>query len=152
MREAPPFARITERLDRLEGRLVVDEPDLGLPGELDDRVPPDGDALAEVLRVERLVLEDFAGLELDLADPRLTVLSGALVEVAVDILQALGEGLPVVGIDLDDAIASHRCRRFLLRGARRVRHGCHRRTGREERQRRERQHHRRVRADANGHS
>ena len=64
------------------------------------------------LRIERLMLEDFTRLELDLADPGLAVLSGALVEDAVDILQALSKRLPVVGIDLDDAIAGDRCRRF----------------------------------------
>ena len=105
VREAPAFARVIERLRLLERRLVVDEADLRLPGELHDRVVPDGDPLAEILRVERLMLHHLARLELDLADPRLAVLSGALVEDAVDVLQPLGEGLPVVWIDLDDAIA-----------------------------------------------
>ena len=63
------------------------------------------------------MLKDFAGLELDLADPRLAVLPRALVEHAVEILQPLGKGLPIVRIDLHDAIAGDRRRRLLLLGA-----------------------------------
>ena len=67
--------------------------------------------------VERLLLQDLAGLELDLADARLPVLAGALVEHAVHVLQPLREGAAVVGIGLDDLITEDRSFRGFLLGA-----------------------------------
>ena len=111
MREAPAFAGVAERALLLERLAVVDEPEARLPGQLDDAVLPDGDPLAEIRRVERLDLQDLAGREIDLADPRTAVQAGALVEHAVDELEPLRECLAIVRIAAHDLEAVHRRRR-----------------------------------------
>ena len=122
MREAPAFTGVAEGPLLLERLAVVDEPEARLPRQLDDAVLPDGDPLAEIGRVERLDLKNFARREIDLADPRTAVQAGALVEHAVDELEPLRECLAIVRIAAHDLEAVHRrssagarCfRRFLL--------------------------------------
>ena len=88
VRQAPALARVRKRLDLLEGADVVEERDLGSPRELKQRPLPVGDALAEVLRVERLHLQDLPGLDLHLPDARSAVQARPLVEHAVAIDRA----------------------------------------------------------------
>ena len=122
MREAPAFTGVAEGALLLERLPVVDEPEARLPRQLDDAVLPDGDPLAEIGRVERLDLKNFARREIDLADPRTAVQAGALVEHAVDELEPLRECLAIVRIAAHDLEAVHRrssagarcIRRFLL--------------------------------------
>ena len=79
-------------LTRREGREVVDERDVRLPGELEQPALPLGQALGEVLGLDAPLLQHVAGLELHLAQRRLAVAAGALVEEAAAEDQALRVG------------------------------------------------------------
>ena len=103
--EAPPFARILQRLDRRERREVVDERDVRLPRELEQAALPLGQAFGEVRGVDGPLLQYRAGLELDLAQRRLAVAPGALEQDSVAVDQALRVGVRIVRVGVDDAIA-----------------------------------------------
>src|SRR5207253_10206229 len=104
-REAPAFAFVRKRATSLERREVVHEPDLGLPRELDERALPLGDAFAEVRRLQRLELDDLAGVDLHLAKAGASHEAGALIEVTVANDQPLREGVAIVRVGVDDAVA-----------------------------------------------
>jgi hypothetical protein len=83
---------------------VIDENDVILPGELDQGVAPVGEAFGKVLAGHVLELEDAAGFQVFFAQGGFAFDSGALVKVSVQVDEALGEGLRVVGIGVDDLI------------------------------------------------
>src|SRR6185437_8402380 len=62
--------------------------------------------------------DDFSGFEFDLAESGMAVETGAFVEESVVVFEAFGEGVAVVGIDVDDLIGVSRDR-----GGGRLSHG-----------------------------
>ena len=97
---------IVEGLRALERVAVVDEADLGLPRQLDDRVTDDRDAFAEV-RDPRA--SGSGALRRSRAAPcgcRTSVQAGAFVEHAVEKHEALRERLRIVRIAANDLVAA----------------------------------------------
>ena len=82
--KAPAFVVDGERAQKAERGAVVDKRDVRLPGELDERRAPVGEAFGEVLAGHVVQLEDAAGLEVFFAEGRLAFDAGAFVEVSID--------------------------------------------------------------------
>ncbi len=108
MRQAPRFGRIDKGLAQREAALVVHKGDIRSPGGLDDVVAEHGDALAEKTRGQLVTLDDLAGLELDLAQGRLPVQTGAFIKIAAVKDETLGEGFGIMGIDVDHPVGVER--------------------------------------------
>jgi hypothetical protein len=83
---------------------------------LDEGIAPVGEAFGEVFAGDVLKAEDATGVEVFFAERGFSVEAGALVEMAVEVNEALGEGLGVVGVGVDDLVSvgglsgSERCR------------------------------------------
>ena len=107
VRQPPAFALVLEAAARRERLLVVHERDARLPRQLNQIGFPNGDALAEIRPGDVPLLDDFARLELHLANGRTAVQAGAFVQKPVDVLQPLREGLRIVRVHVDDAVAVH---------------------------------------------
>src|SRR5258708_6656015 len=105
VRDPPALALVIEGLPLLERGDVVDEADLRLPCDLDQRAVPVGDALAEILRAERLALNDLARFQLDLPDARAPVEAGAFVEEPVSEDEALRKRFAIVRKRADHLVA-----------------------------------------------
>src|ERR1019366_5890704 len=75
--ESPAFAGVGEFAFRGEGREVVDEALLRLPGEFQEAVLPNDDAFAEILSREVALLQRLTGLQFHLANRRLLPVAGA---------------------------------------------------------------------------
>jgi hypothetical protein len=105
LREAPALAGVVLHAQRRERGAVVEEGAVGLPGELDERVAPAGEALCEELRGDVAALDGLSGGEVFFPKGGLAVKAGAFVEVAVKVDEALGEGLRVMRVGVDNAIA-----------------------------------------------
>ena len=99
-----PSPVIGERAQKAEGGAVVDERDVVLPGELDEGAAPVGEAFGEVLAGHVMELQDAAGFEVFHAQGGVAFEAGAFVEMAIEIDEALSEGLPIVRVGVDDAI------------------------------------------------
>ena len=69
--DAPALMRVGERLQRRERCRVINEAGLLLPRQLIESIVEDGDALTEVLGIERLRAQHRACLQHDLTDGRL---------------------------------------------------------------------------------
>ena len=104
MSEAPAFSVVGEGAQQAEGGAVIDEGDVRLPGELHQGVLPVGEALGEVFVGHELHPEDAAGFKVFFAQGGVAFVAGAFVEVSVDVDEALGEGLLVVRVGVDDAV------------------------------------------------
>ena len=96
--QAPAFAGVGEFAFRVEGRQVVDEALLRLPGQFHQAVFPVHDAFAEILARDVALLQHFAGFQLHLADGGLLLQAGAFVEEAVQVEESLGERHGVVRV------------------------------------------------------
>ena len=123
MGQTPALPTIGEGALTLERRAVVQEADARLPGQLEQRVAEDGNALAEVLRIKLLHLQYLAVLDPDPADRRTPVQARAFVEHPVEIHESLREGFWIVRKDVHDTITgdgSARGRRSLSGD-----HSCH---------------------------
>src|SRR6185503_2160059 len=57
--QPPPFAGVLERAQLFEGIAVVDEPELRLPRQLEERLAPGGDPFAEILRRQGNLLQSL---------------------------------------------------------------------------------------------
>ncbi len=137
VRQAPAFARIAELALGVEAVQVQHVADLALPRQADQAALPRRDALAEHVGRQRGALHHLPRLGLDLAHRRMAFQPGALVEIAVQIEQAFGEGVDVVRPGMHDLDAIHRDRLFIRAGGRRVRDGrqrgaCREREAREQ--------------------
>src|ERR1700679_4177402 len=71
------------------------------PREANQISAPVHDAFAEVLRGDVDFLQYLPGFEPYLANARVLLETGALVQIAVQIKEPLGEGLRVMGIGMD---------------------------------------------------
>src|SRR5947209_4783327 len=67
VRQTPALPLILEIAQFAETELVVHETDAGLPCDLDQVVSPIGDTFSEKFLGQRYVLQNFAGLQLNLA-------------------------------------------------------------------------------------
>ena len=85
--EAPSFAGVAERPLRRDSEQVVNETELGLPGELNELFLPIGHAFSEICGVDPILLNYLARLQLDLPKCRLSMEPGALEQEAVSIDQ-----------------------------------------------------------------
>ena len=62
--EPPAFAGVGERVQKTEGGAIVDQRNVVLPGELNERIAPVGQAFGEVLTGDILELKNAAGVEI----------------------------------------------------------------------------------------
>ena len=60
MRDPPSLGGVGEFAETIEGVFVVDEPDVGLPGQLHEGVLVEGNTFAEIAAVEACDLGDGA--------------------------------------------------------------------------------------------
>ena len=97
LRQTPPLACIRKSSQKFEAETVVDQRDMALPGQLDQRASPVGQPLAEVLG-HILELQDAPRLNVFHPQRRVPLKPGAFVQMAVQIDQPLREGLRVVRV------------------------------------------------------
>src|SRR6185437_2982862 len=105
LRKTPALPRIMKRLQQAKGGAVIDKGDVGLPGKLNQRAAPVGKALGEVARRNIHFPEHSPGFKIIFAQSGVPIQSGAFVEMAVQVDQALRERIRVMRICVDDAIA-----------------------------------------------
>src|SRR5579864_8991628 len=101
-RKSPAFACVGEVAEAAEVGKVVDKSDLRLPGKLKDFMLDDGDAFAEVLRIEIDALKNFSGLNAYFAKRGASFKASSFVEKAGIVDEPLGEGFGVVWEGLND--------------------------------------------------
>jgi hypothetical protein len=106
--QRPAFAGIGPAAFLAEVGAVPAEAGPALPGEADDVRAPIDDPLAEIFGRDRDGAEHLAILQPDLADRRLAVQAGALVELAVEEEETLGERHRIVRIFLHDPVGIDR--------------------------------------------
>ena len=104
MRQSPSFTVVMEGAKKTKGGAVVYKRDMGLPCELDQSVFPVREAFGEVLVGDKLHTKDPASFQIFFAEGGLTLDSRALVQVAIEIDEALGECVLVVRIGMYDSI------------------------------------------------
>src|SRR6202034_3341053 len=102
--EAPAFAVVVHCAQQAKTEAVVDEGNVRLPGELNERAAPRGEAFSKVLAGDRVGLQDAAGIEVVHAQRGAAVEAGALVEMPILEEKPLGVCLRVVRIGVKDAI------------------------------------------------
>ena len=103
MGQTPALASIGERTLALERCAVVEEPILTATSAR-TACRRNGNAFAEVLRIQLLQLQDLAVFDPHLADGRTAVQARAFVEHPIEVFKTLREGLRIVGKDVDDTI------------------------------------------------
>ena len=102
--EPPAVAVVVKRAQQAKAKAVVNEGNVGLPGELHQCAAPRGKAFGKVLLRHCGRLQRAPGREIFHAQRGAAVEAGALVQMPVDVDQALGVGAGIVGIGVDDEI------------------------------------------------
>ena len=102
--QPPAFAAVGQCAQQAKAEAVINEGDVRLPGELDEGAAPVSEAFAEVLGVEALALQRAAGFKVVHAQSGAAIEAGALVKMAVNEDESLGEGVGIVRICVHDAI------------------------------------------------
>src|SRR5690606_29525494 len=102
--QAPALAGIREGGQGAEARALPYQGLAGFPGQLQDAVAHQGDALTELPGAQGDAAQYPAGGQLDLPQAGVAVQPGALVEAAVGPGEALGEGGGIVGMAGDDLV------------------------------------------------
>ena len=102
--EPPALAGVGQGAQKMKAEAVVDQGSVVLPGELDEGVAPVGEAFGEVFVRDLLELEDAAGFQVFHTQGGLAFDAGALVEMAVEVNETLGEGLGIVRVGVDDLV------------------------------------------------
>jgi hypothetical protein len=93
-----------KRAEHAEAEAVVDQGDVILPGELDEGAAPGCEPFAEVVLRKGGVLQDLPSFEVHHAQRRLALETGAFIQMAVEIDQALCKCALVVRIGVDDLV------------------------------------------------
>src|SRR5271165_4265399 len=120
-RQSPPLTLVLELSLQLEGGKVEDEADVGLPRQTDEVSLPVDDAFAEILGRNVELLHHLPGGDADLPNGRMSLKAGTLVQIAVQVEQALRKGGRIVGIRVQHLDAVYRdCRRSVANWRRRV--------------------------------
>ncbi len=113
--DAPAFSGVLEFLQQVETVLVVHDPDIGLPRQLDDSIIEDSDALTEKIGGKVYSLHDVTAYQFYLAERGVTSTTRTLVQPSVLKHQSLSEGAGVMRVFVDHLIGicrDARIRRF----------------------------------------
>src|ERR1044072_4650119 len=85
-----------------KGELIVDKPNFCLPGDLDQLAIPIGQSFAKIFRRQIIVLQNLPSPQIHQADRRLSILPRTLIQMSVQINEALRECIGIVRISVDN--------------------------------------------------
>src|SRR4051812_13062779 len=102
MGQAPAFSVVRERALRGKAEAVINESLVRGPGQLDESAPPLGEAFSEKIRRQIALLKNVSRVQVDHAQGRPSIESGAFVEMAVNVDQSLSERFGIVRVGVKD--------------------------------------------------